>query len=39
MPLGLLVTEAITNAYKHAFNERDGGHIRVQGRARVARDT
>jgi two-component sensor histidine kinase len=28
-PLGLLVTEAITNAYKHAFNERDGGHIRV----------
>jgi two-component sensor histidine kinase len=29
VPLGLLVTEAITNAYKHAFNERDGGHIRV----------
>ncbi|HEX2494219.1 MAG TPA: sensor histidine kinase [Steroidobacter sp.] len=28
-PLGLLVTEAITNAYKHAFNERDGGHIRL----------
>jgi two-component sensor histidine kinase len=28
-PLGLLVTEAITNAYKHAFNEREGGHIRV----------
>ena len=27
VPLGLLVTEAITNAYKHAFNERDGGHI------------
>ena len=26
----LLVTEAITNAYKHAFNERDGGHIGVQ---------
>jgi two-component sensor histidine kinase len=30
VPLGLLVTEAITNAYKHAFNERDGGHIKVQ---------
>ena len=30
VPLGLLVTEAITNAYKHAFNERDGGHIGVQ---------
>jgi two-component sensor histidine kinase len=30
VPLGLLVTEAITNAYKHAFNERDGGHIRVE---------
>lgn len=30
VPLGLLVTEAITNAYKHAFNERDGGHISVQ---------
>jgi len=30
VPLGLLVTEAITNAYKHAFNERDGGHIQVQ---------
>ena len=30
VPLGLLVTEAITNAYKHAFNERDGGHINVQ---------
>lgn len=30
VPLGLLVTEAITNAYKHAFNERDGGHICVQ---------
>ncbi len=29
VPLGLLVTEAITNAYKHAFNERDGGHINV----------
>ena len=32
VPLGLLVTEAITNAYKHAFNERDGGHIRVEVR-------
>lgn len=30
VPLGLLVTEAITNAYKHAFNERDGGRIHVQ---------
>jgi two-component sensor histidine kinase len=30
VPLGLLVTEAITNAYKHAFNERDGGHIEVK---------
>lgn len=30
VPLGLLVTEAITNAYKHAFNEREGGHIRVE---------
>jgi two-component sensor histidine kinase len=29
VPLGLLVTEAITNAYKHAFNEREGGHIQV----------
>lgn len=35
VPLGLLVTEAITNAYKHAFNERDGGHINVQ----VTRDS
>jgi two-component sensor histidine kinase len=35
VPLGLLVTEAITNAYKHAFNERDGGHIDVQ----VTRDS
>lgn len=30
VPLGLLVTEAITNAYKHAFNERAGGHIYVE---------
>jgi two-component sensor histidine kinase len=30
VPLGLLVTEAITNAYKHAFNEREGGHIAVR---------
>jgi two-component sensor histidine kinase len=29
VPLGLLVTEAITNAYKHAFNEGTGGHIHV----------
>jgi two-component sensor histidine kinase len=29
VPLGLLVTEAITNAYKHAFNERNGGRILV----------
>jgi two-component sensor histidine kinase len=35
VPLGLLVTEAITNAYKHAFNERAGGHINVQ----VTRDS
>lgn len=35
VPLGLLVTEAITNAYKHAFNARDGGHIQV----RIARDS
>jgi two-component sensor histidine kinase len=34
VPLGLLVTEAITNAYKHAFKDRDGGQIRVE----VARD-
>jgi len=34
-PLGLLVTEAITNAYKHAFSERDGGHIRLE----VTRDS
>ena len=32
VPLGLLVTEAITNAYKHAFNERSGGHIYVDVR-------
>lgn len=32
VPLGLLVTEAITNAYKHAFNERAGGHILVEAR-------
>ena len=30
VPLGLLVTEAITNAYKHAFTDRNGGHILVQ---------
>jgi two-component sensor histidine kinase len=34
VPLGLLVTEAITNAYKHAFKDRDSGQIRVE----VARD-
>lgn len=34
VPLGLLVTEAITNAYKHAFKGRDGGHINVS----VSRD-
>jgi len=32
VPLGLLVTGAITNAYKHAFNERSGGHIYVEVR-------
>lgn len=30
VPLGLLVTEAITNAYKHAFPGRDEGHIQVR---------
>jgi two-component sensor histidine kinase len=30
VPLGLLVTEAITNAYKHAFPGRDVGHIEVR---------
>ncbi len=29
VPLGLLVTEAITNAYKHAFAEREQGRIEV----------
>ncbi len=30
VPLGLLVTEAITNAYKHAFHGRDRGRIEVR---------
>lgn len=30
VPLGLLVTEAITNAYKHAFPDRDNGTIDVR---------
>jgi two-component sensor histidine kinase len=30
VPLGLLVTEAITNAYKHAFVDRTQGRIAVQ---------
>ncbi|NLG77592.1 MAG: hypothetical protein GX535_15280 [Xanthomonadaceae bacterium] len=30
VPLGLLVTEAITNAYKHAFADRTHGRITVQ---------
>jgi two-component sensor histidine kinase len=30
VPLGLLVTEAITNAYKHAFHGRDNGRIEVR---------
>jgi len=30
VPLGLLVTEAITNAYKHAFPGRDDGSIEVR---------
>src|SRR5690606_35016439 len=30
VPLGLLVTEAITNAYKHAFVDRTHGTIHVQ---------
>jgi two-component sensor histidine kinase len=29
VPLGLLVTEAITNAYKHAFQGRSEGRIEV----------
>ena len=32
VPLGLLVTEAITNAYKHAFVDRTQGTIRVEVR-------
>ncbi len=32
VPLGLLVTEAITNAYKHAFVDRPQGTIRVEVR-------
>ncbi|HEU4601010.1 MAG TPA: sensor histidine kinase, partial [Steroidobacteraceae bacterium] len=35
VPLGLLVTEAITNAYKHAFKDREAGQIRVE----VARES
>jgi two-component sensor histidine kinase len=30
VPLGLLVTECITNAYKHAFPARNRGHIAVE---------
>lgn len=30
VPLGLLVTESITNAYKHAFPGREDGRIEVQ---------
>ncbi|HWK74534.1 MAG TPA: histidine kinase dimerization/phosphoacceptor domain -containing protein [Povalibacter sp.] len=30
VPLGLLVTEAITNAYKHAFGEVERGRIEVE---------
>ena len=30
VPLGLLVTEAITNAYKHAFRGSDHGRIEVE---------
>jgi PAS domain S-box-containing protein len=29
IPLGLLINELVTNAYKHAFNETDKGEIRV----------
>lgn len=36
VPLGLLVTEAITNAYKHAFVERTDGTIRVEVRRESA---
>ena len=35
VPLGLLVTEAITNAYKHAFSGRERGQIKVE----VSRDS
>lgn len=31
VPLGLLITEAVTNAYKHAFIGRSVGHIEVSG--------
>jgi two-component sensor histidine kinase len=29
LPLGLIATELVSNAYKHAFRERHGGHITV----------
>ncbi|MDA8427257.1 MAG: PAS domain S-box protein [Treponema sp.] len=29
IPLGLIVTELVTNAYKHAFSGTNGGHLRV----------
>jgi two-component sensor histidine kinase len=32
VPLGLAVTEALSNAFKHAFGEGNGGRIRVSGR-------
>lgn len=31
VPLGLLVTEAVSNAYKHAFGGRQSGQIKVVG--------
>jgi two-component sensor histidine kinase len=37
VPLGLLVTEAITNAYKHAFVGRLTGKIRVQAHREAGR--
>jgi two-component sensor histidine kinase len=29
IPIGLIINELISNAYKHAFTDRDGGHISI----------